>query len=256
MILSAPHAWSAQDAQELVVLTYNIHHAQGTDGQLDLPRIAKIIIDSKAQLVALQEVDVETERVGKTNIAAELGRLTGMRHAFGAAMDYQGGKYGQAILSTFPMSDVTSHQLPQREKREPRIAVEATIQIGGTMQNLVFATTHLDHQLEEVRLEQAAKVNELFAAENKLAILAGDFNARPESKTMKVMFEKWSDASAASPAPTIPAENPKHRIDYILLRPGNRWETMETKVLNEPIASDHRPVLVRLKLIPEKKSRP
>jgi endonuclease/exonuclease/phosphatase family metal-dependent hydrolase len=68
------------------VLSYNIHHGAGTDGELDLPRIANVIRRLKPDLVALQEVDKKTQRSRGVDQAAELGRLTGMHAVFGKAI--------------------------------------------------------------------------------------------------------------------------------------------------------------------------
>src|SRR5688572_23492710 len=132
-------------APEITVLTYNIHHGEGSDGKIDLERIARIITAKKADLVALQEVDKGTKRSGGVDQAKELGRLTGMNYVFGRAIDHQGGEYGQAILSRWPIKEHAVHALPQREGRERRIAVVA--KIDAPITNLVFASTHLDHQI-------------------------------------------------------------------------------------------------------------
>lgn len=93
----------AQDAPApaltLRVLSYNIHHGRGTDNQVDLARIAKVISDSQADLVALQEVDHGTRRTGGVDQTSELGRLTGMHSQFCKQIDYDDGEYGQALLS-------------------------------------------------------------------------------------------------------------------------------------------------------------
>ncbi|MEX2025646.1 MAG: endonuclease/exonuclease/phosphatase family protein, partial [Pirellulaceae bacterium] len=62
---------------QLRVLTYNIHHGEGIDGKLDLPRIARVIESVDPDLVALQEVDRRVERTGSVDQPAELARLTG-----------------------------------------------------------------------------------------------------------------------------------------------------------------------------------
>ncbi|HRX87701.1 MAG TPA: endonuclease, partial [Phycisphaerae bacterium] len=64
------------------VLTYNIHHGAGMDKQIDLPRIAKIIRDSGADLVALEEVDRNVPRTSHVDQPAVLGELTGMHAVF------------------------------------------------------------------------------------------------------------------------------------------------------------------------------
>ena len=79
---------------ELTVMSYNIHHGRGLDDVVDLERIAEVIVESGAEIVALQEVDVGVERSGKVDIAAELARLTGLEHyVFGKNLDLEGGHY-------------------------------------------------------------------------------------------------------------------------------------------------------------------
>jgi endonuclease/exonuclease/phosphatase family metal-dependent hydrolase len=235
-------------SEKMTVLSYNIHHGAGTDGKLDLDRIARIIRDQKPDLVALQEVDVKTSRSGGVDEAAELGRLTRMHVVFGKAVDFSGGAYGQAILSRWPIKEHKVHQLPQRAGREPRILLVAKMDKPGP--DFVFASTHLDHEIEDVRVEQAGAINRILAGEKGPVLLAGDCNAAPESRTMRSIFERWTDTAGASAAPTIPSGNPRRRIDYILALKNNgaHWHTLQSQVLNEPVASDHRPVAAVLEL--------
>ena len=94
---------SANAPTTVRVLTYNIHHGEGRDGELDLPRLGRVITSVQPDLVALQEVDVGTSRVGGVDQLAELARLTGMHAQFGKAMDYMGGGYGVAVLSRWSL---------------------------------------------------------------------------------------------------------------------------------------------------------
>jgi endonuclease/exonuclease/phosphatase family metal-dependent hydrolase len=232
------------------VLTYNIHHAEGTDGRFDYERLAKIIRSVEPDLVALQEVDQKTQRASGLDQPAELAKLTGLHVAFGKNLDYAGGGYGNAILSRWPMLETTNHALPSTAGHETRGALAARVKINGDGKDLWFVATHLDHTRDESeRLSQVAKLNELFAARPSTSnsiILAGDLNAVPESKAMQGLLERWSDAAGASPEPTIPADNPRRRIDYVLVRLAHGWNIIETRVLNEPVASDHRAVFVVL----------
>jgi endonuclease/exonuclease/phosphatase family metal-dependent hydrolase len=234
-------------SKPMTVLTYNVHHGAGTDGKLDLGRIAKIIREQKPDLVAVQEVDEKATRSGGVAQAEELGRLTGMHAVFGKAMDFQGGGYGQAVLSKWPISKHEVRALPQKAGREPRIMLEARIDIPG--EDLVFASVHLDHEVEEIRLGQADEINRLFKGRSLPAIVAGDFNAGPESGTMKAMMAEWVDTAGGSAGFTIPAGSPRRRIDYILAAPQGRWKIVRSEVLNEPVASDHRPVVARIELL-------
>ena len=96
----------------LRVLTYNIHHGEGLDKRLDLERIARIIRSTEPDLVAVQEVDYKTKRTNNLDTPAELAKLTGLHAYFAKAMDYQGGQYGQLILSRHPLTDTKTHLLP------------------------------------------------------------------------------------------------------------------------------------------------
>ena len=239
---------SRAEPEKMTVLSYNIHHGAGTDGKLDLERIAQIIRDQRPDVVALQEVDIKTSRSGGIDEAAELGRLTGLNAVFGKAMDYSGGAYGQAILSRWPIKEHTVHQLPQRPGREPRIVLVARIEAPSG--DLFFASTHLDHEMEDVRIEQAAALSRILTGTKGPVLLAGDFNAAPESTTMRTLLEQWTDTAGASASPTIPSRNPRRRIDYILAltQDSSHWKTVQSLVLNEPVASDHRPVAAILEL--------
>jgi endonuclease/exonuclease/phosphatase family metal-dependent hydrolase len=230
--------------QQVRVLAYNIHHAEGTDGELDLARIAQVIESVQPDLVALQEVDNRTQRTGGVDQTAELGQLTGMQAVFGKAMDYQGGGYGLAILSRWNILESVTHPLPSTEGHEPRAVLMVKVRTPRRSE-LWFGSTHFDHTREETeRLGQAARIREMFASRNEPVILAGDFNAVPESRVMKLLLEDWLDASALEPQPTVPANKPRSRIDYVLVRPKNGWKTIETRVLEEAVASDHRPLFV------------
>lgn len=228
----------------LRVLCYNVHHGEGTDGKLDLPRIAKVIRAADPDLVALQELDDRTKRTGGVDQTAQLARLTGLHGKFGKAIDFQGGGYGQAVLSRFPIGEATVHPLPGTPNREKRIAFEARLTIDG--RDLSFVTTHLDHQLAAERERQAAKLNELFAGADRPVILAGDLNATPDSKAFAALTAKWTDATAGKGLLTIPMDRPTKQIDYVLFRPAERFRVVSAMVIDEPVASDHRPVLVVL----------
>jgi endonuclease/exonuclease/phosphatase family metal-dependent hydrolase len=223
-------------APRLRVLTYNIHHGEGTDRKFDLERLAKIIKATEPDLVALQEVDRKTRRASGVDQAAELGKLTGMHARFGKAMDYSGGEYGEAILSRHEPTKTSVHALPHGPGREPRAAIAVTLAARDGLPELIFIGTHLCHQSVDDRVAQAKTINAAYPSEAKtVAILAGDLNARTASPPMRELGKQWSD--------TMPKRN---KIDYVLVRPGDPWRAVETKVIPEPVASDHDPVLVVL----------
>lgn len=239
-------AHSGPPATVIRVLSYNLHHGEGVDGKVDLKRIARIITDAHADIVALQEVDQKTQRTGGVDQAAELARLTGLHFAYGKAMAYQGGAYGQALLSRWPLTEFVVHPLPNPTQVEPRIAISAQVRPPGQL-GFRFVGTHLDANRDDTaRWQQTARLIELFGTDKTPTILVGDFNARPETRILQTLLQPFTDASARQPAPTSPAENPKARIDFVLLRPATTWRVLSSTVILEAVASDHRPLLVEL----------
>jgi endonuclease/exonuclease/phosphatase family metal-dependent hydrolase len=232
----------------LRVLTYNVHHGEGLDKKLDLPRIANIIKSTDPDLVAIQEVDFKTKRTGEIDTPAELAKLTGLHAYFAKAMDYQGGAYGQLILSKHELTDTKTHMLPPAEQGvEPRIMAEAHVKIGDT--TIAFFGTHLDHQNDARRIKQAEEITRITAdTKDNIMLLAGDLNARPDSTPIAILLKNWTDPSAGKNLLTIPAEKPRYQIDYVLYRPKDKLRATEVRVLEEPVASDHRPVLAVFEL--------
>jgi endonuclease/exonuclease/phosphatase family metal-dependent hydrolase len=233
---------------KLHVLSYNIHHGEGTDGKLALPRIAKVIRDTDPDLVALQEVDQGVKRSGNVQQAVALAEMTGYHFGFYKAIDFGGGEYGQAILSRWPISQVTGIQLPNRDGREQRIAI--VVDLETELGKIRFAGTHLDHSLSELRQEQASALVEYLTKSvgeesEQLCILAGDLNDTPESETLR-RFQGWKHvprvAGQDGVLATYPSEEPKSQIDFVLLRNNDAWELESCKVIDESIASDHRPL--------------
>jgi endonuclease/exonuclease/phosphatase family metal-dependent hydrolase len=239
-----------RDPRTVRVMSYNIHVGRGVDKKLDLPRIARIIKDADVDVVALQEVDVRARRTDRIDEVAELSRLTGMHGVFGKAKDNDGGDYGQAILSRRAIKDLKVRKLPSDPDQEQRVLLVATIPQERPLPDLIFAGTHLHHTDEPRRLPQAAEVIRVMkdvASKDDLAvILAGDLNSTPDSKVMKQFFETLVDPTADAGF-TIPAQKPAHKIDYVLLPKNHNWEVVGAKTLNEPVASDHRPVVVELR---------
>ncbi len=217
----------------LRVLTYNIHHGEAMDKQFDYQRLAKVINDLSPDLVALQEVDVGTERASGVDQAALLGKLCKMHYAFGQAMPYQGGRYGDAILSRFSIESIAVHPLPYQFEQEPRTAVEVRIQPDG-MGPITFVSTHLCHQKVENRTQQTQRIKSLFPKQGgSPTILAGDFNTRPGSEPMQILLDAgWKDVVA-----------PRSAIDYVLVRACDPWKVKEVTILDEQVVSDHKPVL-------------
>jgi endonuclease/exonuclease/phosphatase family metal-dependent hydrolase len=245
-LLPACTAPQPQEPRELTVLSYNIHHGQGTDGRFDLERLAQVILDADADLVALQEVDLATARAGGVDQAAELAQLTGMHVVFGEAMPYDGGSYGEAVLSRWP---VLSHEvlpLPASENHEPRAAVVVVVQPPWSPVALRVAGTHLDHTRDDTdRLAQVRELRKHLETGDLPTLLVGDLNATPDSAPIALLLDaSWTPADPTL-APTFPADVPDRKIDWILKAPGSAGQLMGAEVLSAPVASDHCPYRAR-----------
>lgn len=250
LLFAAVHACAQEPSPvRLRVLSYNIHHGAGVDGKLDLERIARVIRYSKPDLVALQEVDRNVKRTNVVDQPEELAKLCEMHVVFGANIDLQGGEYGNAILSRFPIRKSKNHRLPNIDDGEQRGTLDAEIAIPGVEFPLRFLSTHFDHRPDDAERRASAKaVNELVAqSADRPALLAGDLNDTPDSETLRVLASTWNVANS-KPLPTVPVDEPKRQIDYVLLRPAARWKVVEARVLKEAVASDHRAILAVLEL--------
>lgn len=231
--------------QTLRVMTWNIHHAEGTDGKIDLLRVSDTIRRENPDLVILQEVDRGTIRASGRDLVEELSALTKMNSVFGKNLDYQGGVYGNAVLSRFPIVYKDNHVLPGAEKGEQRGALEARLRVGKH-QFLVVAT-HLDHHPDpSVRLAQIARVQEIVKKASLPAIVCGDLNSQPGSgewKQMKGNFQDAWEKAGKGEGYTIASGKPYARIDYIFvsreIKPVRAWVVPSE-------ASDHLPVVADL----------
>ncbi len=235
----------------LRVMTYNIHHGEGVDGTIDIRRIARLIKDSGADVVALQEVDRGVERTNKIDIIVMLSDLTGMTYAFGKNIDYQGGDYGNAFLTRYPIIEERNHHYTMFREGEQRGLLQLMLEVKG--QEIVVMNTHLDYRADDA--ERLTSVAELLAASERYAprsiIACGDFNDVPPSPTIARMKERFIDCwdvAGSEDGWTYPTTQPSKRIDYIFvskpttgggqaLRPVRAWVIHSN-------ASDHLPLVV------------
>ncbi len=232
------------------VLSYNIHYGTGMDGKFDLPRIAKVILSHDPDIVGLQEI-------GDSAMAAELARLTGMKSVFGQSLGKANG-YGDAVLSKHPFKWVANYSIPSASSsRYQAMGIDVDLSDIYKKETTVrFINTHFDWLKtigsQEARLATVEVIEKGFFAEdhNISAILTGDLNAIPESEPLKKMGKKgWTQGILAKEMNTIPSKNPTKQIDYVLIRSEKNWKVHDVEVLDEPIASDHLPILMTLELL-------
>ena len=232
------------------VLSFNILHGATTKGDFNLDVIAKVIQDSNPDFVALQEVDFKTNRAKKYDLVTELGWRTKMAPLYGRAMYYDGGEYGEGVLSKHTFLQTRNVALPFIPGDEPRAALEATT-ILPSKDTISFIGTHLDHlKTDSNRVMQAEKINGVFKNNAYPTILAGDLNAEPNSRPMHILEELWQASYKQDTLRyTYPSDEPRKKIDYVMFYPQNRWRVLETSIIQDSIASDHCAYLVVLELL-------
>jgi endonuclease/exonuclease/phosphatase family metal-dependent hydrolase len=236
-------------SQTLRVMTYNIHVGVGMDKKLDLPRVAGVINAQHPDLVGLQEVDRGVTRTQRIDEIVELSKLTRMDYAFAFNLHYQGGQYGVAILSRFPIR-ATDHRLYQNTREaERRGFIRAEVSIHGYILN--FVTTHLDYQYDDGRLFEAQQLLSALKDVKGPLIVVGDFNDIPAGRAYQLMRyqfgDAWIDSRGTDPGFSYPTDKPSKRIDYIFFRSTDRVGTKRAWTVNTD-ASDHIPVVADLEV--------
>lgn len=242
-LVLVPHTF----AKTIRVMTYNIHVGIGMDKKLDLRRIADVINKEKPDLVGLQEVDRSVQRTQRIDEIAELSKLTRMEYAFAFNLPYQGGQYGVAILSRFPIT-ATEHRLYKNlREAERRGSIRAEVRIDGRVVH--FVTTHLDYQHDDGRLFEAQQMLGALTDVKGPLIVVGDFNDIPAGDTYRLMRSIFDDVWLVTRDEgfSYPADKPTKRIDYIFTRRTDGIKTKRAWVINT-LASDHVPVVADLEL--------
>lgn len=249
-------------ARVVRVMVYNIHAGKDAAGVDNLAGVAALVRETNADLVLLQEVDQGTRRSGNTDQPAVLAERTGFHVAFGSALDYDGGKYGVAILSRWPIASDTLFHLPVDPPQaraggshEPRGALRA--EIVSPHGRITVFTTHIDASAEDHwRRQEARIVGTLVATarrSNPLVLLGGDLNSTPESAVQQELRATGlRDAHAEcgrGEGLTYPADSAVKRIDYLYLTGAIRCVTAEVLVTR---VSDHRPVIIEV-IIPNER---
>jgi endonuclease/exonuclease/phosphatase family metal-dependent hydrolase len=238
----------------VTVMSFNIHHGQGTDDVVDLARIARVIRASGADIGGLQEVDRNYgKRSNWTDQAAELAELLNWHVAYGANINLNPPapgrpriQFGNAVLSRYPIARWENTHLFRSPGEEQRGLLHADVDVPGLP--LHVYVTHLDAFSETDRVQQAQQVAEL-VGQNCPAVLLGDFNARPQTpeigRLKATLTDTWTAAAGGGPLTRHPADAPGARIDYIFTsqRLKAAWTSFST---DDPAASDHLPVVSRL----------
>ena len=219
---------------QVKIMSYNVQHCVGMDTIMDYDRTAGVIIAQQPDIVALQELDSMTKRSKLRYQLGELASRTSYHDIFGKAIEFDSGTYGIGVLTRELPLSTRSIALPGDE---PRLLLMVE------MKNYVLACTHLDLE-EEPRLESVPLIVDEAKLWEKPFILAGDFNDSIDSPLLIEITKHFTINSGNEP--TFPANEPNERIDYVATFNNCQVKTLESVVIDEPEASDHRPLVVKL----------
>jgi endonuclease/exonuclease/phosphatase family metal-dependent hydrolase len=228
----------AAQSTSLRVVAYNIRHGRGMDDTVDLERVADVLRRLGADVITLQEVDDRTERTGRVDQVGVLARLLGYEGAHGPHRPYQGGFYGNAVLTRLPVVAQRTHPIPPASGSA--LAVHETLVevVPGVVVSVV--SVHLAGTPDE-RTAQAESVTATLAGAGHPVVLAGDFNGRPEDVAVRRLAETWSVGPKSGDPRTYPSPEPDREIDFVMWR--GDLTLVEHHVVAEPLASDHRPIV-------------
>lgn len=240
----------------LRVVTYNVHSCVGLDGRLSPARIARVLAQCDADVVALQELDVMRSRTGRLDQAAEIARLLETEHRFfHPAISAADEQYGDAILSRLPMRLVRAGSLPGTHlgpRLEPRGAIWVAVEWEGREVQIV--NTHLGL----VGRERMLQVESLLGAEwlghpdcRDGVVFCGDLNMVPRSAAFHRLTAEMRDAQTSVAGRrarnTWFSPLPLARIDHLFVRgPLDVVDVRVPRTRLTAAASDHLPLVADL----------
>jgi endonuclease/exonuclease/phosphatase family metal-dependent hydrolase/predicted phosphodiesterase len=227
-------------AQEyLKIMTYNVRNSKGMDNIMDCRRAAAVIRTQAPDVVAVQELDSMTRRSGGKYILGEIADYTGMNAEYFPAIEFDGGKYGIGILSKEKPLAVKGYPLPGREEERALLVAE--------FEEYVFACTHLS-LTEADRMASLETIGKIAKGCSKPFYLAGDLNDIPGSQFIMALQENFRILNKLE-SKTFPAPDPDRTLDYIAVWKSTapKLDIVSKEVIDEPMASDHRPVVVKLR---------
>lgn len=235
-----------QVSKDLTLMSYNIKIGKGMDNQVDLSRIAKVINHVKPDIIGIQEVDSMNSRT-MFHQTEELAKMTDMHGVFAPAIPLgKGGKYGIALLSKEKSISIKNISLPGTEEKRILLIAE--------FNNCVFVNTHFSLTEKDQLTSVDIILNEVKRFSDKPVFFCGDLNAQPDSETILKLKNNFSVLSDFKTF-TFPSDKPEICIDYIMLykNEASNWIVKSFDfVYNEPLASDHLPIVVGAKIFDQK----
>ncbi len=241
----------------LRLLTWNIHRAIGVDRRFRLDRIVEVIAHHEPQIVLLQEVDDGAPRSKELDLARELARELGFRHfVMSPNVTLKQGRYGNAVLSKFPIDGVANLDLSLPESWIRRGCQHLVLDLArGRRLNLFNLHLGLSARERQTQIGLLARGALLELPLDAPTIVGGDFN--DWRSLLHPIFTEILGFSCATelrsgrggPIRTYPSFSPRGGLDRFYTRgPLTTLAAHSCRLKLSRIASDHLPVIADLRL--------
>lgn len=233
-----------RDGITLKVMAYGIG-----SGNKNMEALAASINTHNPDLLIVREIDRNTTRSGPADLPAQLAPLIGMPyHAFANALNYQGGEYGTAVFSKYPIVDSAAYMLPTSVAEKGPLGI-ITVQINDN-QKIVFAGTHLNANAARRSTQTPVLVDIMNTYTEFPVILGGNFNDKPVTgDTYQLLAPQFSFPCTTCP-PNFSASNPTTNSDMFMFKPADRFRVLSHTVGSTSV-STHLPVITQLQLFNE-----
>ena len=228
----------------LRVATYNVHACIGTDGRHDPDRVAAVVGELDADVVALQEFTYPASVAIESREPVELVALDRYQCALGPTRQVATRCFGNALLARHPIVDVHRIDLSM-DRREPRGALATTIDVDGIPVHIL--ATHLGLRVVERRFQVRQLLSYLDSVRHSLVVVLGDFNDWLPGRSAAHVLDRRLGAAAR--LRSFPSSRPVLALDRIWIHPVSvlRRVFVHTSALARR-ASDHLPVAADLDL--------
>ena len=220
-------------------MSFNTQHCLNyIERQIDFEVMAKAIRDTGADIVGLNEMRGAGTDPEYTAQTEKLAELTGLKYyAFAKAIDVpNGGPYGNAILSRYPIDEVTVTHVPDPAPKEG-VTYETRCLLKAHIGGFTVCVIHFGLDIDE---QKNAVATVLSCIEDEKCVLMGDFNVTPENPVLLPIRARMRDTAELFSAPRLsfPSDAPRCKIDYIFASPDLTVLEADIPAI---VASDHRP---------------
>jgi endonuclease/exonuclease/phosphatase family metal-dependent hydrolase len=234
------------------VVTYNIHKCKGLDFRTSPQRIAEVLRETRADIIALQEVISMQNGTAQENQARYIAEELGFDYRIGENRKHLGGLYGNVVLSHFPITETKNFDITV-PGREPRGCLHTDVKIGANsflhIYNIHLGTAFLERRKQVIRLLDTEILNRHHFAPR---IMLGDFNEWTHglaSRLLKAHFRSADLREHLRVKRTYPGFLPFLHLDHIYydnhLKLENAFAHRSRFAL---IASDHLPLVADFRL--------